>query len=86
MTRVRQSHHLKNLVEVGQGLARRGYRDWGQELEQRLAWVGDGRPEGESQEAKQEMGADLQKGKARIPLGERRRGGLEHPHSGASFG
>ena len=34
-----------------------------------------GKPEGESQEAKQEKGTDLQKGKARIPLDGERRGG-----------
>ena len=86
MTRVRQADHLKNLVEVGQGLARRGYRDWGQELGQRLAWGGEGRPERKSQEARKAKGTDLQEGKARIPLGGRRRGGLEHPHGGASLG
>ena len=86
MTKVWQSDHLKNLVVVGQGLARRGYKDWSQGLGQRLACGWEGRPEGKSQEARKAKGTNLQEGKARIPLGGRRRGGLEHPHGGASLG
>ena len=86
MTRVRRSDHLENLVVVGYGLARRGYRDWGQGLGQRLAWGGEGRPEGKNQEAKKAKGTNLQQGKARIPLQGRGRGGLEPLAVGASLG